>query len=55
VAGTSFHAPSRITDAVSARRDFSAASVACARPSLKKPSAALKTSSPAMTAASVFS
>ena len=42
----------RCTDALSARRDFSAASVACARLSCSSPSAALKTSSPAIISAS---
>ena len=51
-AGRFFHTPSRRTEAVSASRDFSAASVAWARPSWKNPSAALNTSSTAMIPAS---
>src|SRR6202034_2729465 len=54
-AGMVLHAPPRRTEAVRASRDFSAATVACARPSWKNPSAALNTRSPAMTAASVYS
>ncbi len=45
---------SRRTDAFSASRDLSAARVAWARPSWKNPSAALKTRSTAMIAASTY-
>ena len=53
-AGTVFHAPSRLTEAVSASRDFNAASVAWARLSWKSPSAALNTKRTAMIAASTY-
>ncbi len=53
-AGTVFHTPSRRTDAVSASRDFSAASVAWARLSWKSPSAALNARRKAMIAASTY-
>jgi hypothetical protein len=51
-AGTIDHIPSRSTEAFMARRDFNAASVACARLSCKTPRTALNTSSPAMIPAS---
>src|ERR1700729_1434041 len=54
VAGTVFHAPSRWTEAVSASRDFNAASVAWARLSWKSPSAALNTSRRAIIPASTY-
>jgi hypothetical protein len=54
VAGTILQAPSRLTEAVSARRDFNAASVAWARLSWKSPSAALNTRRRAMIKASTY-
>lgn len=52
-AGTIFQAPSRRTEAFSARRDFNADNVAWARVSWKKPSTALNTRSAPTMAASV--
>ena len=54
-AGTVVQAPSRRTDALSASRDFSAARVAWARPSWRKPRTALKTRRLAMIPASAKS
>jgi hypothetical protein len=54
VAGTVVQALSRLTEAFSASRDFSAARVACARPSWKNPSAALKARRAAIIAASTY-
>src|ERR1700722_10218280 len=53
-AATGFHNPSRRTDAVSARRDFNAARVACARLSWSSPSTALNTRRNAMIEPSTY-